>query len=200
MFFTLLLKLRLINRKTKRILIEKEIIDECRNGNLQNFRKIVALSSPFAFTVAFRMLGDDEQAKDIVQETMITLWKNIKKIRSTESFRTWLYRIVVNKCYDQLRKKSMQKEFRTDEQTWELIVNHTISEQNSELEYKETAQIINLLTERLSPVQKAVFVLGILEEMTNDEISLITGISKRNVKANLYHARKHMSEMIKKHI
>jgi RNA polymerase sigma-70 factor (ECF subfamily) len=146
------------------------------------------------------MLGDDEQAKDIVQETMITLWEKIKKIKSAESFRTWLYRIVVNKCYDQLRKRKNQKEFRTDEQTWTLISNHTSAEQSSELEYKETAQIINLLTERLSPVQKAVFVLGELEEMNNDEISAITGMSAMNVKANLYYARKKMSEMIKKYI
>jgi DNA-directed RNA polymerase specialized sigma24 family protein len=44
-------------------------------------------------------------AKDIVQETMITIWKTIKKIKSPGSFMSWLYRIVVNKCFDQLRKR-----------------------------------------------------------------------------------------------
>jgi RNA polymerase sigma-70 factor (ECF subfamily) len=60
--------------------------------------------------------------------------------------------------------------------------------------------LIRLLTEKLSPKQKAVFVLSDLEEMSNEEISEITGISRTNVKANLHYARKRISEMIEKHI
>jgi len=51
-------------------LIEKELIDEFRNGNLQNFRKVFEKTSPMVFSVAFRMLGDEETARDIVQEIM----------------------------------------------------------------------------------------------------------------------------------
>lgn len=181
-------------------MIDKELIEECRDGKLQNFRKIINLSSPFAYSVAFRMIGDDEQAKDIVQETMITLWQKLNKIKSAECFKTWLYRIVINKCYDLLRKRKKQKEFRIDDRLWARISDQISSEQHSDLEYQETASIINVLTERLSPVQKAVFVLGALEDMTNDEISEITGISKRNVKANLYYSRRKMTELINKYI
>jgi len=181
-------------------LIDREIIEECRNGNLQNFRKVVRSVSPFAFSVALRMLGDEEAARDIVQESLITLWEKIEKIKSVESFKTWFYRIVVNKCYDHLRKTKRDSEFRPDEQTWSVLSNHISEEPASELENRETAVIINLLTEKLSPVQKVVFVLSDLEEMTSDEISSITGMSKRNVKANLYHARKNISGMIRKYI
>ena len=92
------------------ILIDIEIIEECRKGNLHDFKKVVEMTSPFAFSVAFRiMMGDDELAKDIVQETMITIWEKIGKINSADSFKTWLYRIVVNKCYDRLRKRNIIK-------------------------------------------------------------------------------------------
>jgi RNA polymerase sigma-70 factor (ECF subfamily) len=131
---------------------------------------------------------------------MVTIWEKINKIRSADTFKTWMYRIVVNKCYDQIRKRSKQREFRADEHTWELIANHTSSDQASELEYTETARVINLLTDRLSPSQKTVFVLSDLEEMSAEEISEITGMSRRNIKANLYYARKRMNEMIIKHI
>ena len=181
-------------------MVNKELIEECRIGNLQSFRKVVTLSSPFAYTVAFRMIGDDEQAKDIVQETMIIVWEKLKKIKSPESFRIWLYRVVINKCYDHLRKRKNQKEFRMDDRFWALISDQISSEQHSDLEYKETAQIINFLTEHLSPVQKAVFILGVLEDMTNDEISEITGMNKRNIKANLYYSRRKMIEMINKYM
>lgn len=181
-------------------MIDPGLIDECRNGNLQNFRKLIEVSSPFAYSVSYRMLGDGEEAKDVVQEAMVTIWQKINKIKSSESYKTWLYKVVVNKCYDRLRKRNRNQEIRADEKFWETIKNHTLSDQSSDLEYRETAQIINLLTEKLSRVQKTVFVLGDLEEMSHDEISVITGMSRRNVKASLYYARKKMNELIKKHL
>jgi RNA polymerase sigma-70 factor (ECF subfamily) len=181
-------------------LIDQEVIEECRKGNLQNFRKLVEMTSPFAFSVAFRMLGDEDQAKDIVQETMVTIWTKLQKIRSAGSFKTWLYRIVINKCYDQLRKKKRNPEFNTDEKTWALISNHISEEPTAQMENKETAQIINFLTNKLSPKQKAVFVLSELEEMSNEEIATITGMSKANIKANLHFAREKMCELIEKYI
>ncbi len=180
-------------------MIDPGLIEECRKGNLQTFRKLIEISSPFAFSVSFRMLGNEDDAKDVVQETMITIWQRICKIRTSESYKTWLYRIVVNKCYDRLRKRTRNQEIMGDEKMWETIKNHIGSEQSSELEYRETAMIITLLTEKLSPVQKAVFVLGDLEEMSYDEISAITGMSRSKIKASLYYARKRMSEMIKKY-
>jgi RNA polymerase sigma-70 factor (ECF subfamily) len=181
-------------------LIDIEIIEECRKGNLNHFRKLIEISSPFAFAVAFRMLGNESEATDIAQESMITIWKTIKKIRSAHSFKTWLYRIVINKCYDQLRKRKRNPEFNVDERTWTLISNKISEEPFIEMENRESARIINLLTEKLSPKQKAVFVLGDMEEMSNEEISAITGMSRANVKANLHYARKKIGKLIEKHI
>ena len=181
-------------------LIDPGLIEECRKGNLQDFRKLIGIASPFAFSIAFRMVGDEDLAEDIVQETMVTVWEKISKIKSSRGFKTWLYRIVVNKCYDDLRKRKRQIEFRADEKTWALIANHTSTEQFSELENKEMAKIINFLTEKLSPKQKAVFVLSDLEEMTQEEISTITGMGKRNIKANLHYARGKISEILAKYI
>jgi RNA polymerase sigma-70 factor, ECF subfamily len=185
---------------TTNISIETEMIERCRNGSLQDFRKLMELISPFAFSAAFRIIGDEEDAKDIVQDTMITLWKSIKKIISAESFMPWLYRIVVNKCYDQLRKRKRNPEYSVDDNTWTLISNKISGDYSPEIENKEIAKMINNLTDKLSPKQKAVFVLSDLEEMSNEEISQITGMSRTNVKANLHYARKRIGEMIEKYL
>jgi RNA polymerase sigma-70 factor, ECF subfamily len=181
-------------------LIDKVIIEKSRKGDLHYFRKLVEVSSPFAFSVAFRMLGDEALTADVVQESMITVWKTIKKIKSADSYKTWLYRIVVNKCYDQLRKRKKNPEFSADEKLWELISNKISENPFIEMENRETARIIELLTEKLSPKQKAVFVLSDLEDISNEEISDITGMSRTNVKANLYYARKRISELIEKYL
>jgi RNA polymerase sigma-70 factor (ECF subfamily) len=181
-------------------LVDADLIEECRNGNLQSFRKLIGISSPFAFSVAFRMLGDEDLAKDVVQETMVTIWSKLSKIRSAGSYKTWLYRIVVNKCYDQMRRKKKNPEERADERTWTLISNHIPDRPDNALENRETATVIGLLTEKLSPKQKSVFILIDLEEMTTEEVSEITGMSRRNIKANLHYARKNIGEMIAKYI
>jgi RNA polymerase sigma-70 factor (ECF subfamily) len=200
MFFTFHRFKRLTYRMPHQIIIENEMIERCRSGSMHDFRKLVELISPFAFSVAFRMVGDEEQTKDIVQESMITVWKTMKKIKSPGSFMSWFYRIVINKCYDQLRKRKVNPELRADDKTWSLLSDRISENTIPELERRETLQIINILTQKLSPKQKAVFVLSDLEEMSNEEISLITGMSRTSVKANLHYARKRIGEMIEKHI
>ena len=181
-------------------MIDIQLIEECRGGNFNNFRKLVELTSPFAYSVAFRMLGNEDQAKDVVQETMVTIWQKLKKIKSAEVYKTWIYRVVVNKCYDVMRKRKKNPEFIADEQTWRVISNRISEGPSAALENGETSKIIGILTERLSSKQKAVFVLSDLEGLSNDEVSEITGISKSAVKANLYHARKSISKKVEKYL
>ena len=181
-------------------MIDIELIEECRGGNFNNFRKLVELTSPLAYSVAFRMLGNEDQAKDIVQETMVTIWQKLNKIKSAEGYKSWIYRIVVNKCYDEMRKRKRTPEFVTDELAWRLISNKISEGPSAALEDNETSKVIALLTDKLSPKQKAVFILSDLEEMSNDGISEITGLSKSTIKANLYHARKSISEKIEKYL
>ena len=179
-------------------MVEKELIEECRNGDLHNFRKVVEKSTPLIFTVAFRILGDEDAARDIVQDTMVEVWQKLGKIRTAESYKTWVYRIAVNKCYDQLRKKKKRKENRYDDQSWAVIANHLSEDGITELENRENAMIINLLTDQLSPRQKTVFVLSELEGMEAEEIVNITGMAKSVVKANLYYARKNIGSLLQK--
>lgn len=177
-----------------------KLIEECRGGNFNNFRKLVATTSPYAFSLAFRMLGDEDLAKDIVQETMVTVWQKLKSIKSAEVYKTWIYKIVINKCYDQLRNKKRNREHVADEKTWLILAEKISQLPSSRMENDETARIIAMLTDKLSPRQKSIFILSEIEEMTGDEISEITGISKSVIKANLYHARKSISMMIEKYL
>jgi len=63
-------------------LIEEKLIEEFRGGNLGYFRILVQQTSPAASSVAFRMPGEKDQARDVVQETMITIWQELKKIKT----------------------------------------------------------------------------------------------------------------------
>lgn len=181
-------------------MVDLKIIEECRGGNLNNFRKLVELTSPYAFSLAFRMLGDEDLAKDVVQETMVTIWQKLNNIRSADAYTTWIRKVVINKCYDCLRHKKRNREYRTDDKTWLLLSERIFELPSDQLENDQIAQIISLLTDKLSPKQKAVFVLSEVEEMTSDEISEVTGMAKATIKSNLYYARKSISGMIGKYL
>jgi len=171
-------------------LIDIRLIDECRGGNLNNFGILVKETSPFVFSVAFRMTGDEEQAKDIVQDTMVAIWQKIDSIKSSNVYKVWVYRIAVNKCYDYLRRRKKNPEVAADENAWALLADRICEKPSSEMDNAEIATLISLLTNRLSPKQKTVFVLAYMEDMTPEEISEITGMSRTSIKANLHYASK----------
>ncbi len=181
-------------------MIDPGIIEECRKGDLNRFRELVRQTSPFVYATAFRMLGDDENARDVVQDTMVTVWQKIGKMKSAEAYKTWIYRIVMNRCYDRLRQQKNNPVSREDDKTWALIADTIADGTASRLENDEISAIIRLLTEKLSPKQKAVFVLSDVEEMSNNEIAEITGMSRNSVKANLCFARKNISDMLQKYL
>jgi len=181
-------------------LIDIRLIEECRSGNLNNFRKVVEASTPFAFSVAFRMLGDEDLAKDVVQEAMVTIWQKIGSIKSPEVYKTWLYRVVINKCYDEIRRKKRNPEYTRDDASWAKLSEGIEDNTLEGLKNNEIAVIITRLTESLSPKQKAVFILSDIEEMTSDEVAKITGMNKLTIKANLYYARRSIRTMLQKYL
>lgn len=181
-------------------MIDAELIENCRKGNLENFRKLVETSSAELFGVVFRLTGDEEKARDIIQETMITVWQKIARIKSVDAYRSWVRRIAVNKCYDEIRKSKRNPEFTADDNTWSFLANAVSDENSTALENNEISVVINMLTGRLSPRQKTVFILSDLEGLSADEISSATGMNKVLVKANLHYARKKISELLEKYI
>jgi RNA polymerase sigma-70 factor (ECF subfamily) len=130
---------------------------------------------------------------------MITIWQKLNSIKSAEAYRTWVYRIVLNRCYDELRKRKRSPELTADDKTWKIISDTVSDGEERKLENEEIAAVIGILTKRLSPGQKAVFILADLEGLTHDEIAAATGMRKSVIKSNLHYARENISKMIKRY-
>lgn len=178
----------------------KDIIKSCIIKDEAAFKILVDKYSDFAFTVAFRIMNDEEESKDIVQESFITVWNKIGGFNTKKNFSNWLYRIIVNKCYDSLRKRKRMQLIYPDAEGWNIPGIYSDSNPHNKLENKEIGKIIRLLTNRLSAKQRIVFVLSELEGLSHEDISEITGMVKSSIKSNLNHARRKIGEMIEKHI
>lgn len=171
------------------------LIDSAKDGNTRSFEMIVRTFQRYAFAVSFKILCSEEEAKDIVQESFIRIWKHLNRYDSKVKFTTWMYKIVVNLCYDRLRmlkRRNDNVEFITD--GFELMS----AEDNPEIEFtnKEMAELIMKISGGLPEKQRIIFVLRDLENLSISEVTEITGMSESSVKTNLVYARRNIKEKL----
>jgi len=175
----------------------QEIIERVKKGDQAAFRKIVEEYRQQAFSMAFRITCDEEEARDVVQESFIKVWQKIGTYDMTQKFSTWLYKIVANSAIDRMRQIK-----RHNLVNLEKVIN-TIDQINlentqMEVENKETARLIRWLAEGLPEKQQMVFILRDLQGVDSSEVQQILNMSETKVKSNLYHARISIREKLLK--
>ncbi|WP_243346717.1 RNA polymerase sigma factor [Parabacteroides sp. FAFU027] len=172
------------------------LINKCRKNDHKAFRVIVESYQAMVFSLSFRLLCNEEEAKDTVQETFLKVWMNIEKYRTDTKFSTWIYTITTNLCLDKLKSAR----YTTTGSTQPEIAERLISPENIEQQLinSDLGKIIETLAGELSPKQRVVFTLHYLEEIDIGEIAVITGMTTDKIKSNLFLARKTIKEKLEK--
>ena len=174
---------------------DPDIIDKCRKRDEKAFKVLVEQFQRYAFNLAFRLVLNEEDAKDIVQESFIRIWRHISRYDSNVLFTTWLYKIVTNLCYDNLksgRRRNNVKMELADNQA-SLTQGGSVSR---DIENKDLIRKIRQLSKNLTIKQRMVFVLRDLHELPVKEVCKILSLSEGAVKTNLYLARLNIRERI----
>ena len=173
----------------------ENIISKCRRGDPNAFERLVDEYQVFAYALAFRLLGRSDEASDVAQEAFIRVWKNISRMDESRKFSTWLYRIVVNLCYDVLkRRKRREAIFVHNEDHSEFACGKDIEE---DIHQQETVHAVLQLTARLPLKQRMVFILRDIQDVDIADVAEILSMSARSVCSNLYHARSWIREKLK---
>ena len=151
----------------------------------------------YAFSVAFRILCDEDEARDVVQEAFIRIWSSLPRYNRELKFTTWMYSIVAHLCFDKLRTRKKRRTTALEAVDPSLLAN-VAAEHNPERLYsnKELASTIEMLTEKLPPKQKIIFVLRDLQGLSVREVSDILRLSESSVKTNLVYARRFLREQL----
>ena len=174
---------------------EYEIVKRCQASDRSAFRPLVLQYQRMVFSQCLKMLGDEEEAKDIMQDTFVKAWQTIGRYDSRHAFSTWLYTIATRCCIDRLKQRRHLVPLPEDvEQLQQFLTEDTAHRQ---LENKELGSIVRALTEGLGDKQRVVFTLCQLEGLESDEVEAITGMNARQVKANLYAARQNIRKRLK---
>lgn len=172
------------------------MVARARDGDLEAFDNLVSMHQDRVFTLAYRILGNAEDAADVQQETFVKAWQSLKKFRQDSTFSTWLHRITVNLCLSWKRKtKPMQLDIRIEEN----LVDREESGITS-LEKAETAAIVRKVLNAMPMQHKTLIVLREIEERPFEEIAEILGCSINSVRSRLSKAKKLLRERLKPYL
>lgn len=167
------------------------------DGNINAFSHIVNRHKDHSFNLALRICGNREEAEEIAQDAFMKAFRSLKSFKMKSSFSTWLYRIVYNTAISlvRTRKKGVLSldEFPADAKDF---IGNNQSEEEAEAEYRNS--LVNFALQKISEEERGLITLYYYEEMSADEISEITGITKSNIKVKLFRARQKMTEIIEK--
>ena len=171
--------------------------------DLKAYEVLVKRYEREAFGLAYTLVGNREDAMDILQECFFKLYQAIESYRGESSFRTYFFRILVNRCRDEQRKKSVWgkiffarsyvTETEEEESMFEGITQKTPDQQ---LVQTELGRKIEEEIQKLPWRQRTVFVLKFMDGMKIREIAELTDLEVGTVKAHLFHAVSKMREAL----
>lgn len=152
-----------------------------------------------AYKVAYRLLGNEADALDAVQDAFVNALTNLERFRGHSSFKTWLMRVVSNAAFDlgrQRRRRENQANLLRSEsqETGELIPP------DAGLEREDLGRLIHAALDRLPEAQRQTFVLHVDAGMTYKEVAETLGISIGTVMSRLFYARQRLKLELSHHI
>lgn len=165
-------------------------------GDTSKFSYFITQYKDMAFSIAFRILSNREDAEEVVQDSFMKAFKSLSSFRQESKFSTWLYRIVVNTALK--RRGKDNPEVDVDISNLPAETPDYIETAYSALAHDDQKKVINRAMEKLGMEDRLLLTLFYLNENTIEEINEITGISNENIKMKLHRARKKMYVILEK--
>ena len=183
---------------------DRELVLKAAAGDEQAFETLIRRKREKVFWIAYRIIGDEEDARDIAQQTFIRLWKVLDRFKQDQSFDTWLYRITVNLAIDHYRSRGPARESVPLPEGEDLAAEASArrpatGDPRQALAGSELRAIFERLAARLGAKQRAIFVMSQIEGVPTEEIARIMGISHSTVRNHLFQARRTLQEGFRQH-
>ena len=177
-------------------------INELKHKDKHAFANIVDEHSDKIYRLALKMLGNEQDAEDILQETFIKAFNNIESFEGRSKISTWLYRIAVNESLMLLRKRKgalIDIDAGIEKDDGEVIPQEIVDWcclPEKELMSNESRQVINQAINTLSDANRAAFLLRDVEGLSTSEAAEVLDISESALKVRLMRARLQLRETL----
>ena len=181
---------------------ESDLIFAARKGDADAFNQLVLRYQDRIYNLAVRILGDEDTASDVTQNTFLTAYLNLHRFRNG-SFRIWLYRIATNACYDVFRKykrhptQSIEDmDLAVEKLASQDHFSSTTGEPEIEIERRELEQVVQSALNQLNVDQRAVLILVDQQEFEYQDAAHILGIALGTLKSRLTRARLRLRDLL----
>jgi RNA polymerase sigma-70 factor (ECF subfamily) len=174
---------------TDRADLDIVLIDRYLSGDVNAFNELMDVHEDMVFAICLRMLRDRETALDATQETFLTVFRKADRYQAKAAFSTWLYRVAVNTCYDQMRRTKRRQADRLPETHDPVDIRSTDPFEAADLRPTIEEALSNLNDEFRSTV-----VLVDLQGMSLEQASDILEVPQGTVKSRLFRARKQLAQ------
>jgi len=184
-----------------------EFVSLCKKGDVDAFEVLVKKHQKRMFNIAYRMMGNYEEASEIVQDAFVSAYRGIKNFRGRAKFSTWLYTIVINLAKNrlkQLKARLHHEKYSIDNPipTHESQIHGEPASSDlsalERLEKRETQQKVQGCIDSLDGEFKEVLVLKDIQGFSYDEISDLLKVPEGTVKSRLFRAREAVKDCLKK--
>lgn len=184
---------------------ELMLIKRSQNGDIDAFEELIKDYKKVAYNIALRVLCNKEDAEDISQEALVKVYKNINSFNMQSTFKVWLYRIVMNTCFDFKRKKkiitySIDKPIESEENEFAPDIPDNSSNPDIIIQNKLESQILYESIDKLDEDFKTVIVLRDLQNLSYKEIANILSCNEGTVKSRLNRARNKLKDIVTKNL
>jgi RNA polymerase sigma-70 factor, ECF subfamily len=195
------------NREARRAEAEEDrvLIEAAKAGDKRAFRALVDRHQRRAFTIAVGLVRDENDAREIVQEAFLRVFRGLASFQGGSTFFTWLYRIVTNLAIDVMRKPGRQgAEFDQlsealgdgDEADYPLLARIDGADPLDALHRAELGERLTAALEALPPYHRGVILMREVEGMSYDEMAEAMGVSKGTIMSRLFHARQKLQRAL----
>ena len=177
------------------------LIKRSQKGDVEAFEELIRDYKKIAFNIALRILKNKEDAEDISQEALIKAYSSIDRFNMKSTFKTWLYRIVVNSCLDFKRKRSLAT-YSLDEpiktQTSEVKMQIEDNKNNPDVIFEKelNSKMVLEAVNQLEYDFKTIIILRDIQGFSYQEISEILSCNPGTVKSRLNRARKKLKTVL----
>ena len=174
------------------------LVEKARDGDRSAFEELVDLFQEAIFRMVYYRTCSRMDAEDLTQEIFIRAFENLSKLRDLERFRTWLFRMAVNRVRDFYRKKRVLGFFRTVEDDTDAdLADVEIQDDPGALDYiirQEFWKQVKSFSNMLSRLEREVFFLRFMDHLNIREIAQVMDKSESTVKTHLYRGLKKFKE------
>lgn len=181
---------------------DRELISRAAGGDQRAFAELVRRHQRRATTVAYGIVRNAEDAREVAQDAFVRVWKHLQDFAGQASFSTWLYRIVYNLSIDCIRRRSPGNAVELDERTdldgapEELLPFRGEGDPFGTLDRTRLTEAMQGALDALPAYHRTVIILREVEGLSYEEIAEATSVPKGTVMSRLFHARRKMQAIL----